>query len=150
MKIPRLITALSLGVICFSLGLSYLVRSRGDPCCRLIRLTEKVAHLQSARPRPYRLSDHIVGFLHRSNPLVYYEREAGKEMKTLLASGQLVEIRIPYSAGGSRSDREIAIALLAVHRRTGAYYWIDFDRTNRLMLFACKPLDLGAFSTALK
>jgi hypothetical protein len=30
-----------------------------------------------------------------------------------LASGQLVEIRIPYSASGSRSDREIAIALLA-------------------------------------
>jgi hypothetical protein len=145
MKIPRLITALSLGVICLALGLSYMVRSRGDPCCRLIRLTAKVDRLQAARPRPYTFSDHVVGALHCSNPLMYYEREADNEKKALLACGQLVEFRIPYTADGPHSDRVIAKALLAAWQRTGANYYIDFDRTNHIMLVACRPCDVRQF-----
>jgi hypothetical protein len=148
MNIPRLITGLSLGLICFAVGLTYMRRNR-DACVRLIRLTEKVDRL-SVRPRPYHVSDHIVGVLHQSDPFMYYEKEAEKEKKVLLASGQLVEIRVPYAADGIRSDREIAKALLAVRRRTGADYWIDFDLTNRLMLVACRPRDVAAFSPALK
>jgi hypothetical protein len=145
MKLPRLITTLSIGVICLAASLSYMVRSRGDPCRRLNRLTAKVARLQSARPRPYSFSDHVVGMLHRSDPLLYYAREAETEKKALLAFGQLVEFRIPYTAEGSGSDREIAKALLAVWQRTRAEYWIDFDLTNHLMLVACRARDVQQF-----
>jgi hypothetical protein len=82
--------------------------------------------------------------------LTYYEREFATEKKALLASGRLVEFRLPYTAEGPHSDREIAMALLAVFRRTGAEYWFDFDTTNRFMLVACRPRDLALFSTALK
>jgi hypothetical protein len=145
MKPPRLMTVLSLGVICLAIGLAYAFWSHGDPCARLISLTAKVDRLQSSRPRPYRLSDHVVGVLHHSNPLLYYERQAENEKKALVASGQLVEFKIPYTADGPRSDREIAKALLAVHQRTGADYWIDFDLTNHLMLIECRPGDVGKF-----
>ena len=145
MNVPRLLTLLALGFMCLAIGLGYMIRRRTDPCARLIDLTAKVDRLQSARPRLYRFSDHIQEVLHQSNPLLYYESEAYKEKKALLASGRLVEFKIPYSANGTRSDREIALALLAVHRQTGAEYWIDFDLTNHLMLVACRPSEVRLF-----
>jgi len=144
MRIPRLITALSLGVICLALGLSYVVRSSGDPCARLNRLDAKILRL-SSRPRPYRLPDQIVGLVHRSDPFLYYERKFAAEKRALLASGRLVEFRLPYTAEGPHSDREIAKALLAVWQRTGANYYFDFDRTNHILLVACRPCDVRQF-----
>ena len=85
-----------------------------------------------------------------ANPLLYYKGELAKEIRALTASGQLVELRVPYAAEGIRSDREIAKALLATHQRTGADYWFDFDLTNRLMLVVCRSQDAATFSRALK
>ena len=99
MNIRRWITGLSFGAFCVAVVLTCVVRSRGDPCARLTRLDVKILRL-SARPRPYRLSDHIVGLLHRSDPLTYYEREFATEKKALLASGRLVEFRLPYTRKG--------------------------------------------------
>ena len=144
MNIRRWITGLSFGAFCVAVVLTCVVRSRGDPCARLTRLDVKILRL-SARPRPYRLSDHIVGLLHRSDPLTYYEREFATEKKALLASGRLVEFRLPYTAEGLHTDREIAKALLAVWQRTGANYYIEFDRTNHIMLVACRPCDVRQF-----
>jgi hypothetical protein len=145
MKLPRLITALSLCAMCLAAGLGYVVWSRNDPCGRFARLSAKVVRLQYSRPRPYSFSDHLVGLLHRSDPLAYYEKVAAAEKKALLASGRLVEFRIPYTVEGERSDREIAKTLFAVWQRTGAGYWIDFDLTNHLMLVACRPRDVRQF-----
>ena len=144
MNIRRWITGLSFAALCVAVVLTCVVRSYGNPCARLTRLEGKILRL-SARPRPYRLSDRIVGLMHRSDPLLYYEREFAREKKGLLASGRLVEFRLPYTAEGPHSDREIAKALLVAWRRTGADYFIDFDRTNRLMLIACRPCDVRQF-----
>ncbi len=146
MKARRLI---SLGVVLLAIGVSCWLW-RGDPCAHLFRTARHIERLESRRPRPYGLSDHIVGFLHQSNPLLYYKGELAKEIRTLTASGRLVEFRVPYAAEGIRSDREIAKALLAIHQRTGADYWFDFDLTNRLMLVLCRSEDAARFSTALK
>lgn len=149
MKAQRLITGLLLGVVLLAIGVSWVLWRR-DPCAHVFRTARHIERLESLRPRPYTLSDHVVGLLHQSNPLVYYKGELAKEIRALTASGRLVELRVPYTAEGIRSDREIAKALLAVHQRTGADYWFDFDLTNRLMLIVCRSQDVATFSSALK
>ena len=145
MKPRRVNATLCFFGFCLVVVLSYAIWSRSDRCDRLAELTAKVVRLYGSYPRAYSFSDHVVGLLHRSDPLAYYEKVAHSEKKALLASGQLVEFRIPYTADGPQSDREIAKALYAVWQRTGAHYWIEFDRTNRLMLVACRPRDTNHF-----
>ena len=149
MKARRLIIGFSVAVILLAIGVSWW-DGRRDPCAHLFRTARHIERLESRRPRPYRLSDHIVGLLHQSNPLLYYKGQLSKEIRTLTASGRLMEIRVPYAAEGSRSDREIAAALLAIHQQTGADYWFDFDLTNHLMLVVFRAEDAAKFSTALK
>jgi hypothetical protein len=145
MKLAPRITILCFCGVCLAVGLSYIDWRRNDPCEHCFQLTVRVARLQSSRPRDYSFTDHVVGLLHRSDPLTYYERKANSEKKALLTSGKLVEFRIPYTADGPHSDREIAKALDAVWQRTGVEYWIDFDLTNHLMLVACRPRDVHQF-----
>ena len=149
MKIPRLITLLSLGVICLTIGLSYVLWHR-DRCGHLFRLAWRIDVLESRRSPPYSLSERIVGILHGSDPLCYYRTELAEEIKALTASGQIVKFSVPYGPEGNHSDREIAMAAVGVRGRIGAEYWIDCDRSNRLMFVVCRSADAPAFSAAFK
>ena len=144
----RLVILLSCVAILAASGISYMVW-RGDRCASLFRVARHVERLEARRARPD-LTDHLVGLLHNERPLAYYKTKFENEKKALLASGQLVELRIPYTAYGPRSDREIAMVLLSVHQQTGTDFWFDFDLTNRLMLVWCKACDLPRLSAALK
>lgn len=148
MRLPRLIALLSGGMICVAVGLPYMLWHR-DHCAQFFRLTRRVDALEWRRSR-YSLADRVVGVLHGSSPLSHYRKELAGEIKDLTASGELVEFMIPCGPGGVHSEREIGMAALAVHRRTGAEYWIDLDRSNRMMVVVCRSQDSAAFSAALK
>ena len=147
MKIPRFKIALALGALCFSVVLACLLRGR-DPCARFEHMAKRAARLEATLPRPYRLSDHIVGILHHREPMSYYEEQVAKMQESLLASGHLVETRIRIHT--DRSDREVHKALYAACQRTGCYYSASIDATNHRVVLISKPRDVAAFSAALK
>ncbi len=144
-----MITSLCLGAVCLAVGLSYAVWNR-DACSSFFRLEARIAYLEGSRPPRYSVSDNLVGLFHHTNPLRHYTREAAARRKALLAAGRLVELRVPYTAEGAHSDRNLALALARVYHETRADYCIDFDLTNRLMLIACRPRDATAFMAAVK
>jgi hypothetical protein len=147
MKIPRFKIAIALGAFCLMVGPAYLLWDR-DPCARLERMAKSAARLEAVYPRPYRLSDHIVGILHRSEPMRYYEEAVAKEQKALLASGHLVETQIRIPA--DRSAREVHKALYSAYQRTGAYYSASVDETKHHVMLLSKPQDVAGFSATLK
>jgi len=89
MNIPPFKIALALGAFCLTVLLAYLLWDR-DPCARFEHMAKRAARLEASFPRPYRLSDHLVGIFHRREPMSYYEEKAAKMRKALLASGHLV------------------------------------------------------------
>jgi hypothetical protein len=147
MKVPRFKIALGLGAFCLMVVPAFLLWDR-DPCARLERLAKRAARLEAVHPRPYRLSDHLVGILHRSEPMRYYEQAVAKEQRALLASGHLVETQIGIPA--ERPSRDVHKVLHAVYQRTGAYYSASVDETNHHVMLISKPQDVAGFSAALK
>lgn len=143
-RIAILLAGFCLAAIAFAVSLF-----RGDPYDRLERMARNAARLESKFPRPYRLSDHIlVGVLRRREPMRYYEEEAQKAQKALLASGHLIQTNIPFLP--NRPEGEIHKSLYAVFQRTGAYYSAEVNQTNGSVLLVCKPKDLEEFAAALK
>lgn len=138
----------ALGIIGVTIVLICLLWGRLDPCDHLFRVAAEIDRLESSGP-PH-LSDAIVGALHHGDPVFHYQSKFQNEKASLMASGQLVEFRIPYTAEGIHSDRQIAMALVGVHRRTGSDYYFEFDRTNRLMLIVCRARDRETFTRVLK
>ena len=143
---------LALLLPCFAflaiVGLSYLVWPVGS-CAAVFRLARRLECLESGGER-FSLADGLAGLLHHGSPLGYYKTRLENQKNELLASGQLAELRISYTADGPRSDRKIALALVAVYQKTGADYWFDFDLTNRQMVILCRSRDFPKFSAALK
>ena len=147
MNIPPFKSALALGAFCLTVLLAYLLWDR-DPCARFEHMAKRAARLEASFPRPYRLSDHLVGIFHRREPMSYYEEKAAKMRKALLASGHLVETRIRIPT--DRSEQEVHKALYAAYQRTGCYYSASVEATNHQVLLISKPRDVAAFSAALK
>jgi hypothetical protein len=147
MKVPRFKIALGLGIFCLMVVPALLLWDR-DPCARLERMAKGAARLQAGYPRSYRWSDHLVGVLHRSEPLRYYEQAVAQEQKALLASGHLVETQIDIPT--NRPPAEVRKVLDAIYQRTGAYYSASVDETNHCVRLISKPQDVAAFSAALK
>ena len=145
MKLPHLIIILGLCAICLAVGLSLLAWSRSDPFDRFAGLQANVGRLRSSPAAPYRFQDYVVRLLHWSDPRAYYEKMANTEKKALIASGRLVEVSIPYTTEGAHSATEIARGLARVSQRTGAFYSIEFDHPNHLVLVLCRPLDVRQF-----
>jgi hypothetical protein len=79
--------------------------------------------------------------------LSYYEKEVEKEQKALLASGHLVETKIPIPAG--RSEQEVHKVQHEVWLRTRRYASSSIDTTNHQLLLISRPQDVVAFSAAL-
>lgn len=148
MNAKRLAILLSCVAILATIGISNLV-SDVDGCGSVFRLARRLECLESGGAR-FGVADCFAGLLHSGSPLGYYKTRLENQKKGLLASGRLAEFRISYTADGPRSDREIALALLAVYQKTGADYWFDLDRTNRQMVILCRSRDLPEFSAALK
>jgi hypothetical protein len=147
MKIPRFKIALALGAFCLVVVPAFLLWDR-DPCARLERMAKRAARLGAGYPHPYRWSDHLVGILHRSEPMRYYEEAVAKEQKALLASGHLVETQIGIPS--DRPSREVHKALYAAYQRIGAYYSASVDETNHHVMLISNPQDVAGFSAALK
>jgi hypothetical protein len=136
-----------LGAFCLLVVAAYLLWDR-DPCARLERMAKRAARLEAVYPRPYRWSDRLVGILHRTEPMRYYEEAAAKEQKALLASGHLVETQIGIPT--DRPSRDVHKVLYAVYQRTGAYYSASVDEMNHHVILISKPQDVAGFSAALK
>jgi len=142
-SLTRIALALGLGLSAV-LALSLWHR---DPCAAFERMAKRAARLEAAYPRPYRLSDHVVGILHHREPMSYYEEQAARMQGALLASGDLVETRIPVPADGS--ERDMLKTLYAVCQRTGYFYTASIDTTNHQVRLISKPKDVAVFSAAL-
>ena len=151
MNRKRLAILLSCFAILATVGLSYLAYLvwHVDNCAAFFRLAQRLECLESGGAS-YSLADGLAGLLHHGSPLAYYKTRLENQKNELLASRQLAELRISYTADGPRSDRQIALGLLAVYQRTGADYWFDFDLSNRQMVILCRSRDLAKFSEGLK
>jgi hypothetical protein len=142
MSAERRITAVTVIFIFAAVVFALASYSCDDPSERLLRLEVRIVQL-SVRPRPYRWSDRLIGLLHTSDPLMYYQRQAERQKRTLIAAGRLIEFKIPDC--DADSERAAARSLSEDYERTGAPYFIDFDVTNHFMLVACRPGDVQKF-----
>ena len=145
MNAPRSKIAICLSVLVFSIGAVALMFLQ-NPYRRLEHMGKSALRLSSGGP--VRISDHIIGILHRRDPRFYFIEEADKEQKVLLASGHLVESKIAIS--GTRSRQEVYQALAKTYQQTGAYWAATVDLTNRVVLLISKPKDAASFAAALE
>lgn len=134
-------------VLAAVVGLAIIALRLANPYARLEALGEKVVRLSSTFPRPYRIDDHLVRFLKRTDALDYYLRELEREEQRLLASGRLVVAQVPWPE--EKTEREVLLALYQESQRTGAYFRPVLDRTNRALAVVCKPGDAAAFKAAV-
>ena len=121
---------------------------RSEDAQRYAELHRLGSSYQRAWTGQPRLSERVAALVHFSSPSNYYRARFDTQRQALIASGYLLEVKLPLPDLRSKLA-QVRVSLSNAVQRTGAYYEAKLDDTRNEVRLLCRKEDVSLWQRAL-